>query len=247
MDAAPSGEPSCVSSHENSGAAAGLRPWHLSQLTPPSPKGHERAPQAGKRGVGGGHNATRAGARREEWMGFVQFCMSSSASGQELSGELARPTARCGEAGRERRGSGEGWGGRAHRESASRADSESAKGEPLEKMPITGKRTRRARRHKILRGGGDRNLAFNFQTRTRKTETGFRVGVPGTPLACEREGAAGDAYENHMHIHSPVTAYRAADARCARRARMRKYCGGLRRSSPGRRHKGCFHARGRHI
>ena len=109
MDAAPNGEPSCVSSHENSGAAAGLRPWHLSQLTPPSPKGHERAPQAGKRGVGR-HNATRAGARREEWMGFVQSCMSCSASGQELGGELARPTARCGEAGRrrgrERRGLG---------------------------------------------------------------------------------------------------------------------------------------------
>ena len=162
MDAAPSGEPSCVSSHESCGAAAGLRPWHLSQLPPPSPKGHERAPQAGKRGVGR-HNATRAGARREEWMGFVQSCMSCSASGQELSGELARPTARCGEAGRERRGSGEGWGGRAHRKSASRADSERAKGEPLEKMPITGKRTRRARRHKILRGGGDRKTQTRYE------------------------------------------------------------------------------------
>ena len=161
MDAAPSGEPSCVSSHESCGAAAGLRPWHLSQLTPPSPKGHERAPQAGKRGVGGGHNATRAGARREEWMGFVQFCMSSSASGQELSGELARPTARCGEAGRERRGSGEGWGGRAHRESASRAASESAKGEPLEKMPITGKRTRKRVVTKFCVGEGIGTLQFS--------------------------------------------------------------------------------------
>ena len=246
MDAAPSGEPSCVSSHENSGAAAGLRPWHLSQLTPPSPKGHERAPQAGKRGVGR-HNATRAGARREGWMGFVQSCMSYSASGQELSGELARPTARCGEAGRrrgrERRGLGRAGAPRERLQGRQRERKRRA----ARKDAYYGKAHQKARRHKILRGGGDRNLAFNFQTRTRKTETGFRVGVPGTPLACEREGAAGDAYENHMHIHSPVTAYRAADARCARHARMRKYCSGLRRSSPGRRHKGRFHARGRHI